>query len=89
MITFLEKISAAPKGTIQFLYHDNSTAPAPNDYSDPLALLGDIQLLRLNNTQKETLRTLVQEDIYREGIEEVWRTRALRKNVIHSFGILV
>ncbi len=89
MISFLERCKASPQGTIRFLYHDTGSDPMPADVSDPLALLGDIRLLQLSAAQMETLRSLVTEDLHREGAEEVWRTRAFRKNVIHSFGMVV
>jgi hypothetical protein len=89
MINFLERFNASPQGTIQFLYHDDGTAPVPAEFSDPLALLGDIHLLALSPSQTALLRSAVENDLSSEGPEEIWRTRAFRKNVIYSFGTIV
>lgn len=88
MYRFLEKVNAAPKGSIEFAYHDNRNAPMPN-FSDPLELLGDIRLLRLSEPQKTELRTILRHEIATEGPESIWRNRAFRKNVIYSFGAVV
>lgn len=89
MLTFIERLKTSPKATISFLYHDNGNTPMPKDYSDPLALLGDIKLLKLTPAQQDELRSAVRGDLGTAGAEEIWRTRAFRKNVIHSFGSIV
>ncbi len=89
MLSFLDNCGNASQGTIQFLYHDNGNAPMPLDYSDPLTLLGDLSMLGLSRDQLDKLRDKVRADLHREGPEEIWRTRSLRKNVIHSFGTIV
>ncbi|GFM33471.1 hypothetical protein LN040_00585 [Desulfovibrio subterraneus] len=89
MLTFLERLNTCPKATISFLYHDNGKSPMPKEYSDPLTLLGDIKLLKLSPAQQDELRSAVRNDLSTAGAEEIWRTRAFRKNVIHSFGSIV
>ncbi len=89
MLTFLNRCTSCAQGTISFLYHDVEETPMPASYTDPLVLLGDIAALNLSSEQQEQLRTAIADDVRDEGPEEVWRTRALRKNVIHSFGIIV
>ncbi|WP_320007618.1 hypothetical protein [Maridesulfovibrio sp.] len=76
-------------GTICFFCRDNENEPFPEDYSDPLALLGDISELHLGTTQKEEMRKILSRDIEEEGAEAVWKNRTYRKNIILSFGKLV
>lgn len=89
MLTFLDRCPVTAQGTITFLYHDNGHSPMPAVVTDPLDLLGDIDALSLDDCQRDALRECITHDLRSEGAEEVWRTRALRKNVIHSFGIIV
>ncbi len=76
-------------GTICFFCRDNENEPFPADYSDPLALLGDISELHLGTAQKEEMRKILSRDIEEEGAEAVWKNRTYRKNIILSFGKLV
>jgi hypothetical protein len=46
-------------------------------------------LLRLSEEQKAALRTILHREIAENGAEAVWRSRAYRKNIIHSFGRIV
>ncbi|ABB39267.1 hypothetical protein Dde_2470 [Oleidesulfovibrio alaskensis G20] len=77
------------QGVVYFLYHDNCAEQMPRTYSDPLELLGDMTLLRLSEEQKAALRTILHREIAENGAEAVWRSRAYRKNIIHSFGRIV
>ncbi|MFW5501190.1 MAG: hypothetical protein ACNI23_18410 [Maridesulfovibrio sp.] len=76
-------------GTICFFCRDNESEPFPADYTDPLALLGDISELHLGNIQKEELRKIIAREIEEDGAESVWKNRTYRKNIILSFGKLV
>lgn len=87
MASFFERICPDAQGTICFLYHDDSNAPVPA-YTDPIELLGDINRLSLTPEQTSELRTLLCDEIAANGPEGIWRNRAFRKNLIHSFGLL-
>ncbi|HAS89787.1 MAG TPA: hypothetical protein DCS48_10850 [Desulfovibrio sp.] len=76
-------------GTICFFCRDNEKEVFPADYTDPLALLGDISELHLGEIQKEELRKILQREIEKDGAESVWQNRTYRKNIILSFGKLV
>lgn len=88
MKNFLHKNSAQGEGIIYFLYHCEE-GDMPTEWSDPIELLGDISRLELTAEQKEELRTILTEEMETEGAEAVWRGRAFRKNIIHSFGSIV
>lgn len=89
MLAFLNQFAKAPKANIVFLYHDSESIPAPQRYSDPLELLGDIKMLHLTQSQKDELRKKLCNDLQTGDIQEIWRHRALRKNLIHSLGTIV
>ncbi|MCG8529858.1 MAG: hypothetical protein MI749_04255 [Desulfovibrionales bacterium] len=89
MLAFLTQFAKAPKADIVFLYHDSAAVPAPTQYADPLELLGDIQMLHLTQPQKEELRNKLLADLSTSDSTEIWRHRALRKNIIHSLGKIV
>ena len=89
MTNYLERINAQSKGAISFLYHDPAAAPMPQHVADPLELLGDISLLHLSEHQKTELRTAIEQEVQFQGAESVWKGRAFRKNLIHSFGTIV
>ncbi|SIN69562.1 hypothetical protein [Halodesulfovibrio marinisediminis] len=89
MLAFLTQFAKAPKADIVFLYHDSKVQPAPAQYTDPLELLGDIQMLHLTQKQKEELRAKLRNDLVTGDEQEIWRHRALRKNLIHSLGQIV
>ncbi|OBQ51570.1 hypothetical protein [Halodesulfovibrio spirochaetisodalis] len=89
MLAFLTQFAAAPKASIVFLYHDSTDQPAPSQYSDLLELLGDIRMLHLSTTQKDELRAALRKDLATGDEKEIWRHRALRKNLIHSLGRIV
>ncbi|MBI9109867.1 hypothetical protein [Maridesulfovibrio ferrireducens] len=76
-------------GVIQFLCKDNACEPLPQDYSDPLALLGDIKILNLDTTQKKELREILNKEVTTNGAKDVWDNRTFRKNLILSFGKVV
>ncbi|CCO22341.1 hypothetical protein [Maridesulfovibrio hydrothermalis] len=76
-------------GTICFFCKDSENEPFPADYSDPLALLGDISELRLGASQQEELRKILSREIKTDGALQVWKNRTYRKNIILSFGKLV
>lgn len=76
-------------GTICFFCKDSESEPFPTDYSDPLALLGDISELRLGEIQKEKLRKILSREVAENGAEKVWKNRTYRKNIILSFGNIV
>lgn len=77
------------KGEIKFHYKSDGRESMPADPADPLELLGDLSLLRLNANQRSELRTIVRRDAEREGPESVWKSRNFRKNVILSIGHIV
>ncbi|WP_290922365.1 hypothetical protein [Halodesulfovibrio sp.] len=89
MLAFLSQFAKAPKADIVFLYHDSTVLPVPAQYTDPLELLGDIRMLHLTPEQKDELRTKLQNDLVTGDEHEIWRHRALRKNLIHSLGQIV
>ncbi|MEZ6853400.1 hypothetical protein [Halodesulfovibrio aestuarii] len=89
MLAFLTQFAKAPKANIVFLYHDSSVQPAPAQYTDPLELLGDIRMLHLTQEQKDELRAKLRSDLATSDEREIWRHRALRKNLIHSLGQIV
>ena len=89
MLAFLTQFAKAPKADIVFLYHDSNNVPAPKQYTDPLELLGDIKMLHLTAEQKEELRSRLRADLTTGDSNEIWRHRALRKNIIHSLGLIV
>ncbi|MFV0421406.1 hypothetical protein [Oleidesulfovibrio sp.] len=90
MKDYLEQVvNSNAQGIVYFLYHDDCTANMPDTYSDPLELLGDIALLRLTEAQCGVLRSILSDEIAEKGAEAVWRSRAYRKNIIHSFGRIV
>lgn len=76
-------------GTICFFCKDSENEPFPANYSDPLALLGDISELRLGDIQKEELRKILSREVTEDGAEKVWENRTYRKNIILSFGKIV
>lgn len=76
-------------GTICFFCRDSENEAFPADFTDPLALLGDISELHLGKTQKEELRKILKREIEEDGAESVWKNRTYRKNIILSFGKLV
>lgn len=89
MLAFLTQFAKAPKANIVFLYHDSTVQSAPAQYTDPLELLGDIRMLHLTQTQKDELRAKLRSDLVTSDEREIWRHRALRKNLIHSLGRIV
>jgi hypothetical protein len=89
MLAFLTHFAEAPKANIEFLYHDSSSQPAPTQYTDLLELLGDIRMLHLTQAQKDELRRTLRNDLATGDIHEIWRHRALRKNLTHSLGRIV
>lgn len=89
MLAFLTQFAEAPKANIVFLYHDSDSIPAPQQYTDPLELLGDIRMLHLTQSQKSELRSKLRNDLQTGDVQEIWRHRALRKNLIHSLGRIV
>ncbi|WP_027180190.1 hypothetical protein [Maridesulfovibrio bastinii] len=76
-------------GMVRFICKDNVNEPFPCDYSDPLALLGDIRILDLDESQKNELRQILSSEVKEQGPEEIWRNRTFRKNIILSFGKIV
>ena len=66
-------------GTICFFCRDNEGEPFPADYTDPLALLGDISELHLGTIQKEELRKIIAREIEEDGAESVWKTAPTAK----------
>ena len=89
MTNYLDQFNTQAQGSITFLYHDSKQAPMPQDYSDPLVLLGDIRMLHLSDEQKHELRVILQNELQNKPAKDIWTNRAFRKNVIHSFGSLV
>ncbi len=90
MTNIVKKASSnRPSGTIQFLCKDSHTEVQPKDYSDPLALLGDINILKLDEEQKEELREILSKEVTECGPCEIWNNRTFRKNLILSFGKVV
>ncbi|OEU71327.1 MAG: hypothetical protein BA863_08180 [Desulfovibrio sp. S3730MH75] len=78
-----------PSGTIRFLCKDSHTEVQPKDYNDPLALLGDIKILKLDEQQKEELREILNKEVTKSGPCKIWENRTFRKNLILSFGKVV
>lgn len=88
MKDFLHKNTVSGERVIYFLYHDEKR-PLPTSWSDPLELLGDISQLTLTGEQLTELRSILTEELTTEGAEAIWRGRAFRKNLIHSFGVVM
>ncbi len=90
MTNIVKKASCnRPAGVIRFLCKDDVCEPLPQDYSDPLTLLGDIKILDLDDTQKNELRAILNEEVLESGAKEIWDNRTFRKNLILSFGKVV
>ncbi|WP_291326117.1 hypothetical protein [Desulfovibrio sp. UCD-KL4C] len=90
MTNIVKKASCnRPAGVIRFLCKDDACEPLPQDYSDPLTLLGDIKILDLDDAQKNELRIILNEEILESGAKEIWDNRTFRKNLILSFGKVV
>ncbi|WP_031480509.1 hypothetical protein [Maridesulfovibrio frigidus] len=90
MTNIVKKASCnRPSGVIKFLCKDSHSEVQPKDYSDPLALLGDIKILKLNEQQEEELREILSKEVAECGPCEIWKNRTFRKNLILSFGKVV
>ncbi len=90
MTNIVKKASCnRPAGVIRFLCKDDACEPLPQDYSDPLTLLGDIKILNLDDAQKNELRAILNEEILESSAKEIWDNRTFRKNLILSFGKVV